>query len=513
MIHIIEKNIVPADVACLVDFGKDAFGRLEVVLNGRGGENVELAIGEAIKDGRLDREPGGYRCFKSQRLVLKPGRHSYFFDIPQHRAPNASLPKCFPPASAGGEIAPFRYAEIDGYTGEFTARRYNVHAPFDDSAAEFESSDPVLNRIWEFCKYSIKATTPFDKYVDGERERLPYEGDAYINQLGHFCCDVSFDIARNTIEHFFEHPTWPTEWLLLTPLLVRDYYLYSGDRAGVERWYPRLKEKLLLDLAGSDGLIRGNTTVRDIVDWPLCERDGYEFGEVNLVPNCYHHQALLTMHELSGDDFYRDRAAVVRAAIRDKMLKNGRFVDNPDSEHVSLHGMMFAALFGIAEPAELPALAAAIRTKGMACSVYGAQFLLEACYHIGIADHALTLMTASGLRSWLNMLEKGATITMEAWDDSLKPNQDWNHAWGAAPANIIPRWLAGVRPLTPGFDSFLIDPRPGALEYFRLRHPTRHGAIELEYEPGNLQFTVPENTTAVYQGRIYQPGRHHSDCI
>jgi len=26
------------------------------------------------------------------------------------------------------------------------------------------------------------------------------------------------------------------------------------------------------------------------------------------------------------------------------------------------------------------------------------------------------------------MLDKGATITMEAWDDTLKPNQDWTHA-------------------------------------------------------------------------------------
>jgi hypothetical protein len=45
---------------------------------------------------------------------------------------------------------------------------------------------------------------------------------------------------------------------------------------------------------------------------------------------------------------------------------------------------------------------------------------------------------------------------MEAWDDSFKPNQDWNHPWGAAPGNIIVRHLAGIRPLEPGFKKFSV---------------------------------------------------------
>ena len=46
------------------DFGKDAFGWLEVELTGKGGEEVELAIGEVIRDGRINRDPGGFRCFR-----------------------------------------------------------------------------------------------------------------------------------------------------------------------------------------------------------------------------------------------------------------------------------------------------------------------------------------------------------------------------------------------------------------------------------------------------------------
>ena len=454
----IEEQVVSAqecrEEIQTVDFGKDAFGWLEVELTGKGGEEVELAIGEVIRDGRINRDPGGFRCFRKMNLILREGTHTYRFEIPPHVAPNPALPKCYPPEEAGGEIAPFRYAEIRGYSGAFKAVRHAVFAPFDDNAADFRCSDERLNRIWEFCKYSIKATTAFGMYVDGERERLPYEGDAYINQLGHFCCDAGYDMARRTIEYFFGHPTWPTEWRLITVLLARDYALYSGDEESIRRWMPELKEKLLLNHAGTDLLIRGTQEVRDIVDWPVGERDGYEFGEVNLVPNCYHYGALLAMYELSREEWYLRRAAEVKQAIRGSMLKNGLFVDHPGSTHTSLHSAMFAIRFGVADAAEYPALVSVIRSRGMACSVYGAQFLLEACYRCGLADHALALMVGGGLRSWRNMLDKGATITMEAWDDSLKPNQDWNHAWGAAPANIIPRGLCGIRPLSPGFGMF-----------------------------------------------------------
>ncbi len=506
--EIIEESGLMTASETIIDFGKDAFGWLEVELTGKGGEEVELAIGEVIRDGRINRDPGGFRCFRKMNLILREGTHTYRFEIPPHVAPNPALPKCYPPEEAGGEIAPFRYAEIRGYSGAFKAIRHAVFAPFDDNAADFRCSDERLNRIWEFCKYSIKATTAFGMYVDGERERLPYEGDAYINQLGHFCCDAGYDMARRTIEYFFGHPTWPTEWRLITVLLARDYALYSGDEESIRRWMPELKEKLLLNHAGTDLLIRGTQDVRDIVDWPVGERDGYEFGEVNLVPNCYHYGALLAMYELSREEWYLRRAAEVKQAIRGSMLKNGLFVDHPGSTHTSLHSAMFAIRFGVADAAEYPALVSVIRSRGMACSVYGAQFLLEACYRCGLADHALALMVGGGLRSWRNMLDKGATITMEAWDDSLKPNQDWNHAWGAAPANIIPRGLCGIRPLSPGFGMFDVNPQIASLSSVSLRQPTKHGPIELEIQDGRMELAVPEGTRGIFRKQVLTPGKH-----
>ena len=80
-------------------------------------------------------------------------------------------------------------------------------------------------------------------------------------------------------------------------------------------------------------------------------------------------------------------------------------------------------------------------------------------------------------RSWRHMVESGTTITWEAWDQKYKPNQDWNHAWGAAPANQLPRWVLGAQPLAPGWTRALIRPNPGRLRFAEGKIPTPRGPI------------------------------------
>ena len=99
----------------------------------------------------------------------------------------------------------------------------------------------------------------------------------------------------------------------------------------------------------------------------------------------------------------------------------------------------------------------------MACSVYFAQYLLEALFESGRDQAAIALMTADDDRSWLGMMAQGSTVTMEAWSLGVKPNQDWNHAWGTAPLNIISRYVLGVRPTRPGFQTYEVRSASGSL--------------------------------------------------
>lgn len=478
----------------VADFGKDAYCHLVLTLNAETESRLDVLVGEVLKpDGRIEENPGGSRICCKETLTVKPGTAEYLMKFPPHRNPYGGISSPQTP-----EIAPFRYVEIRNPNGIEVAKVVRVaHFPeFDDNASAFRCDDPELVKVWEFCKYSVKACIPYGLYIDGNRERLPYEADSYITALSHFAVDANYAACRTSIEWSLDHPTWPTEWRLLMPELVKVYLLYSGDGTTVRGWYERLKPFLLNLCIDERGLLdskRYPDGIRDIVDWPEKERDGYEMKNVNFVPNAFRHLALLDMAYLAEVAGHKDEAAKYRAeaaALNDRlhevMFDGTLFVDSPGSKHHSVHAQMAAVCTGIVREEEKAAVAEFLKGKGMDCSVYGAQYLLNACFELGLGDHAVKLMTSDGLRSWRNMLRAGATVTMEAWDNSVKPNQDWNHSWATAPANVVARRLFGIRPLDSGFRRFCVEPDLSVLKNGFYRQPTPVGPIEVTIRDGKV---------------------------
>jgi len=137
----------------------------------------------------------------------------------------------------------------------------------------------------------------------------------------------------------------------------------------------------------------------------------------------------------------------------------------------------------------------------MPCSVYGAQYLLDGLFQAGDADTALDLMATNGPRSWMNMINLSSTLTTEAWSFADKPNEDWNHAWGAAAGNLIARYVLGLQPLDAGFGRIRIQPHLGHnLSYVRGVIPTIRGPvlIQVTNAPGlfRVWVSIPGNVTA-----------------
>ena len=108
------------------------------------------------------------------------------------------------------------------------------------------------------------------------------------------------------------------------------------------------------------------------------------------------------------------------------------------------------------------------------------------------------------------MAEFGSTVTMEAWNIGAKYNLDLNHAWGAAPLNIISRYVVGVTPLEPGFKTISIHPRLGGLKRLSAIVPTATGPVMVEATPDALVFESPSPVVAVFAGetRRFPSGRH-----
>ena len=542
----------------LFDFGRDAFSQpvLRLLADPQEGDTLTVHLGERSKDGRVDRSPGGSIRYACYRVPLHAGQRDYAVSIrPDERntAPGRNESGVDPILMPEhiGEVTPFRYCEVEGRRYPIAAERQSVHVPFDDGRSSFISSDPVLNQVWDLCKYSMKATSFCGVYVDGDRERLPYEADAYINQLSHYAVDAEYTMARHTADHITLNPTWPTEWILLTPVIAWNDYLYTGDERLLRRHFENFQAKTLLALEDSTGFISTKTDrltpevyrsvhfrgkrMRDIIDWPQSgaagiekenggEADGYQSSVYNSVVNAYYYRSLCAVRDMA-EALGEESVRASFAARADRLLKRfnetffdreqGRYADAADRPHASQHASMFPLAFGMVEARDVPAVAAYVKSRGMACSVYGAQFLLDALYDAGEADAALALLASTARRSWYNMLRIGSTITTEAWDDVYKPNQDWNHAWGAAAANIITRRLMGVEPLEPGFGRIRIKPQPGSLEAASARIPTIRGTVTVSFREGVLDVEIPANTEAEvwlpWSGKceIVRGGRYH----
>jgi hypothetical protein len=506
-----------------IDFGKDAFGTLILKFKPLRSDSLIIYLGEkSINSSTVDRNPGGTIRYQKVKLGVSPSAESYIIKlVPDKRntnPPAVSLPDSF------GVIMPFRYCEIENLKtpiNTVTIRQKVYNYNFNESSSSFISSDTILNKIWDLCKYSIKATSFTGYYIDGDRERIPYEADAYINQLSHYSVDNEYSVARRTNEYFITNPTWPTEWILFTVLLFYDDYLYTGNPSSLIKNYEALKVKTLTGLEREDGLISSKSEkltddfmsrlgfkdkkqrIRDIVDWPPAqkdtgwklvtpegERDGYEMVPVNTVVNSFHYIDLKLMSEIAGwlgkkDDSvtFLKKSLLVKESINSKLFdsQKGIYLDGENSHHSSLHANMFPLAFGLIPADNLKSVVSFIKSRGMACSVYGAQFLLEGLYKAGEADYALDLLTSTSDRSWWNMIRSGATITLEAWDMKYKPNSDWNHAWGSAPANIISRDMWGITPAMPGYNEVRIMPQLSRLSSSKIKVPTIKGPIYAEY--------------------------------
>ncbi len=528
-----------------ITFEKAAFGTLKLNLGQVTTEDtIIIHLGEKSTSAQqVDKKPGGSILYEKVALKLSPGVSEYTLELPRFIShyPNSQVLAEHMP-----EVTSFRYVEIEGLSSPLKKEQIKQYAllyPFNDNASSFESSDDKLNQIWDLCKHTLKVTPFLGVYIDGGgRERMPYEADAYMQQVSHYCVDREFAIQRYTTDFLIFNPSWPTEWHLHIVLMAWADYMATGDASLLEKRYGELKNKTLTALEREDGLISTRTglvtpeflksihyngkSFRDIVDWPQGtpanetvlrsghgsvsfegETDRYVFSDINTVVNAYYYRNLVLMSKIAGvlgkpedETYFNNKASQVKASFNDKLLnkETGLYTDGEGVGHSALHANMFPVAFGIAPGTACTAIKDFLVSKGMACSPGMAIYLFDALYKLGADDYALELITSETDRSWMNMIRFGTTVTSEAWDLKYKKNMTWNHAWGAIPAYVIARKICGIEPEEASFSKIKIQPHPGKLKWAKIKHPTIRGSIELGFQNLEdafvLELTVPANT-------------------
>ena len=159
---------------------------------------------------------------------------------------------------------------------------------------------------------------------------------------------------------------------------------------------------------------------RDIVDWPQGaknkkkaaghespfaggETDNYVYTDYNTVVNAFHNRCLVLMEKIAevvGNkedvNYFNKRAKEHHKTFYKTFFnkKKGIFTDGESTDHSSLHANMYPMAFNMVNEKDIPTVGEFIKSRGMACSVYGSQYLLESLYNAGEAEHAFDLMTS-----------------------------------------------------------------------------------------------------------------------
>ncbi|MER6941266.1 family 78 glycoside hydrolase catalytic domain [Nocardioides sp. NPDC127514] len=487
-----------------IDYGRTWIGGLSLDIDGTAGQVLDLRFGEELSAPQTVRYAMRTGNTYQDRWTLRAGE--------QHLE------------TWGMRV--FRYAEVIGAPSGLGAADFPALAqvyPFDTDEAIFGSADGDLDRVWALSRNTIEATN-HDLYVDSwSRERGAYEADSYLQMMANFFVSSDPTLGNYSLEYLLTRRTWPTEWPMYTILAFHDSWQQTGDTEALARNYSALQEKLPLKwVEPSTGLIRKNTgstgsnscTDCDIVDWPASERDGYVFRPYNTVINAIGHRSFRDMAEIATALGHDDDAATytaiadrLRNAANDRLwdpakgaYRDGLDADGTPIQHWAIQASVFATAFGLAQGEVAQRAADYIGTRGMACSVYCAAFVLEALYDGDRGDVAHQLLTSTGLRSWLNMIAKGAGATAEAWDTSLKPNMTWSHPWAASPAYNVPQGMFGIEPLVPGYEEFRVRPQPAGVPWAHVTLPTLRGRIGAAYATTDrgidVGVSVPGNSRA-----------------
>jgi hypothetical protein len=106
---------------------------------------------------------------------------------------------------------------------------------------------------------------------------------------------------------------------------------------------------------------------------------------------------------------------------------------------------------------------------------------------------------------WGGMLKLGATSFWEEYNPSKQGAEHYAmygrefgkslcHAWGASPIYLLGKYFLGVKPTSPGFETYSIESELGGLKWMEGKVPTPAGEIELYVSTRQVKIKSPAGT-------------------
>ena len=513
----------------ILDFGQNLVGRLRLRVAAPAGTRITVRHAEVLDEGEL---------------ALRPLR-------------NAASTAVFELAGHGEELLEsrftfhgFRYAQIDGWPGEFDAGAVEAVMLHTDMTRTgwFASSDAMLDRLHENVVWGMRGnfvSIPTD--CPQRDERLGWTGDlqvfsptaSFLYDCDGFLTSWLRDLALEQIRDHgnvplvvpaalpnFGGPAAVAAWgdaATVTPWVMHERF---GDRGILSAQYASMRDWVEAVLrVSTDGLWAHTFQLGDWLD-PAAPPDkpGAAKVDSDIVASAYLARSLRIVADtatLLGEAADAERYAALAeksrgAFVAEYVTPAGRMMSDAPTAYALALGFQL-----VTDPKVRSRLAERladlVRAGGyrIGTGFVGTPLVTDALTEGGYLDEAARLLLQTENPSWLYPVTMGATTVWERWDSlledgSVNPGEmtSFNHYALGAVADWLHRTVAGLAPDEPGYRRIRIAPRPlSQLEHASARHVTPYGPASVSWrrEGSSIVVTaeVPPNTTAV----VDLPGR------
>lgn len=343
----------------------------------------------------------------------------------------------------------------------------------------FTCSDPFYSRLWQKALNTMNLNMR-DAIQDPDRERSQWWGDAAIilHEIFYSCDGNGAKAVKKAILNLVDWQkddgtlfspvpagAWDKELPLqmlasIGPYGFWSYYRYTGDADCMRYVYPHVRKYLPLWKIGPDGLLEHRAGGWDWADWgndidvPVVENAWY----------CLALQSAIDMANLAGDTAsaaeYAQKLNTVRAAATQAFWNGSLFRSNDYKGKTDDRANAMAILAGFSNPEKNKKVADFLLSNANA-SPYMEKYVLEALFSNGFTQEALDRMK----RRYTNMVNSPLTTLWEDWVIGGSGGGSINHGWAGSPLNLLSEYVAGVTPLETGWNTILVKPQLGSLQW------------------------------------------------
>ncbi|NQX12579.1 family 78 glycoside hydrolase catalytic domain [Microbacteriaceae bacterium VKM Ac-2855] len=533
----------------LVDFGQNFNGHARILLTGPAGSKAVLRYSEVLtRDGELNTDylhfPGSSKddeWFQRDEVVLDGTARVY---------------------ETSFAVRGFRYLSVEGSTHLLTDQDVEAVVVSTDleRTGHFDCSDPRLVQLWRNSWWSMSsnfADTPTDCPT---RERSGWTGDiqifgpaasilartdAYLRRyLRNLAADQFHDGTIPPVipseapgslgekDRLQEMARTSVGWGDVSVMLPWTLHRYFGDLQVLENQYDSAKEWVrFLERRGckrgvSRRLGRRLGPLEDFIidtgfNWGEWLRPGETAasqmagnlltGRPEVATAYFANSARLLsgIADILGHDDDREHFADVADSAKEAynlafVRRRGTRI-GADRQDDYVRALAFDLLPQTARAAATDRLVELIETAGdhLDTGFLSTALLLPALCDNGREDVAWRVLLNPTSPSWMAQIAQGATTIWETWEGHDKkgnPADSHNHYAFGSVTQWLHEYVAGVRPLEPGYRRFLVSPTFGELTFAETSLATGYGTIVSRWERSEgrilLRLSVPLGTEA-----------------